>query len=168
VPQARAHLQRGNIAPVDLAQAAIGPGMAVRAMPKCSTPRAKHSRCVRPWRSSTRYSTRRWPSRRATSTPIVAGLETDVSWRGAAPFRPGRRPGRSAPNQFRRWQNALDARALSPVFRHLAADRDHSGGKSGRRVAPMLDRRRPSIAAGKSASRSSLASLCSAFAQVLG
>jgi putative DNA methylase len=29
VPQALAHLQRGNIAPVDLAQAAIGPGMAV-------------------------------------------------------------------------------------------------------------------------------------------
>ena len=29
IPQALAHLQRGNIAPVDLAQAAIGPGMAV-------------------------------------------------------------------------------------------------------------------------------------------
>ena len=29
MPQALAHLQRGNIAPVDLAQAAIGPGMAV-------------------------------------------------------------------------------------------------------------------------------------------
>jgi putative DNA methylase len=29
LPQALAHLQRGNIAPVDLAQAAIGPGMAV-------------------------------------------------------------------------------------------------------------------------------------------
>jgi len=29
VPKALAHLQRGNIAPVDLAQAAIGPGMAV-------------------------------------------------------------------------------------------------------------------------------------------
>src|SRR5207244_1826980 len=29
LPKALAHLQRGNIAPVDLAQAAIGPGMAV-------------------------------------------------------------------------------------------------------------------------------------------
>jgi len=29
LPQAMAHLQKGNIAPVDLAQAAIGPGMAV-------------------------------------------------------------------------------------------------------------------------------------------
>ena len=29
LPPALAHLQRGNIAPVDLAQAAIGPGMAV-------------------------------------------------------------------------------------------------------------------------------------------
>src|SRR5207249_4816910 len=29
LPQALTHLQRGNIAPVDLAQAAIGPGMAV-------------------------------------------------------------------------------------------------------------------------------------------
>jgi putative DNA methylase len=29
LPQALAHLQAGNIAPVDLAQAAIGPGMAV-------------------------------------------------------------------------------------------------------------------------------------------
>ena len=29
MPVALAHLQRGNIAPVDLAQAAIGPGMAV-------------------------------------------------------------------------------------------------------------------------------------------
>src|SRR5262249_48363083 len=29
LPAALAHLQRGNIAPVDLAQAAIGPGMAV-------------------------------------------------------------------------------------------------------------------------------------------
>ena len=29
LPQALANLQRGNIAPVDLAQAAIGPGMAV-------------------------------------------------------------------------------------------------------------------------------------------
>ena len=29
LPQALAHLQRGNIAPVDFAQAAIGPGMAV-------------------------------------------------------------------------------------------------------------------------------------------
>ncbi|MEO7706376.1 MAG: DUF1156 domain-containing protein, partial [Thermoflexales bacterium] len=29
LPLALAHLQRGNIAPVDLAQAAIGPGMAV-------------------------------------------------------------------------------------------------------------------------------------------
>ena len=28
-PRALAHLQRGNIAPVDLAQASIGPGMAV-------------------------------------------------------------------------------------------------------------------------------------------
>src|SRR4029079_19593914 len=29
LPVALAHLQRGNIAPVDLAQAAIGPGMAI-------------------------------------------------------------------------------------------------------------------------------------------
>ena len=29
LPKALIHLQRGNIAPVDLAQAAIGPGMAV-------------------------------------------------------------------------------------------------------------------------------------------
>ena len=29
LPVALVHLQRGNIAPVDLAQAAIGPGMAV-------------------------------------------------------------------------------------------------------------------------------------------
>ena len=29
LPAALAHLQRGNIAPVDLAQAAIGPGMAI-------------------------------------------------------------------------------------------------------------------------------------------
>ena len=29
LPVALTHLQRGNIAPVDLAQAAIGPGMAV-------------------------------------------------------------------------------------------------------------------------------------------
>src|SRR4029077_9381396 len=29
LPVALAHLQRGNIAPVDLAQAALGPGMAV-------------------------------------------------------------------------------------------------------------------------------------------
>ena len=31
LPDALTHLQRGNIAPVDLAQAAIGPGMAVYA-----------------------------------------------------------------------------------------------------------------------------------------
>jgi putative DNA methylase len=29
LPEALRHLQKGNIAPVDLAQAAIGPGMAV-------------------------------------------------------------------------------------------------------------------------------------------
>ena len=29
LPVALVHLQRGNIAPIDLAQAAIGPGMAV-------------------------------------------------------------------------------------------------------------------------------------------
>ena len=29
LPTALTHLQRGNIAPVDLAQAAIGPGMAI-------------------------------------------------------------------------------------------------------------------------------------------
>ena len=51
LPVALAHLQRGNIAPVDLAQAAIGPGMAVSpATPRCSTPQASRSRCARRWR----------------------------------------------------------------------------------------------------------------------
>ena len=44
-----------------------------RATPRCSTPRASRSRCARRWRSSTRPSTRRWPSRKATSTPTAAG-----------------------------------------------------------------------------------------------
>ena len=51
LPVALVHLQRGNIAPVDLAQAAIGPGMAVYTRyAKCSTPRARRSRCARRWR----------------------------------------------------------------------------------------------------------------------
>ncbi len=43
------------------------------ASPRCLTPRASHSKCARRSRSSTRPSTRRWPSRRATSTPTAAG-----------------------------------------------------------------------------------------------
>ena len=70
LPVALAHLQRGNIAPVDLAQAAIGPGMAVYTRyAKVLDAAGKPLSCARRWRSSTRPSTRRWPSRKATSTP---------------------------------------------------------------------------------------------------
>ena len=72
---ALAHLQRGNIAPVDLAQAAIGPrhGHLHPLRQACSTPRARRSRCARHWRSSTGHSMRRWPSRKGTSTLTAAG-----------------------------------------------------------------------------------------------
>ena len=75
LPVALAHLQHGNIAPVDLAQAAIGPGMAIytRYAKVLDADGSSRSPCARRWRSSTRRSTRCWPSRRATSTPTRAG-----------------------------------------------------------------------------------------------
>lgn len=80
LPLALAHLQRGNIVPVDLAQAAIGPGMAVYTRyDRCSKRRASRWRCAGRSPSSTRPSTRCWPSRRATSTPTAAGR-----WRGSS------------------------------------------------------------------------------------
>ena len=46
--------------------------------------------------------------------------QADAGRRGAAPRRPGRRPGRAAPDQLRRRQDALDAGALPPVLGHRA------------------------------------------------
>ena len=80
LPAALAHLQRSNIAPVDLAQAAIGPGMAVYTRyARYSTHQGNRSRSARRSHSSTRRSTRCSPSRKATSTLIVAGR-----WRGSS------------------------------------------------------------------------------------
>ncbi len=51
LPQALRLLQTGNIAPVDLAQAAIGPAWRYTpATPRCSTQRATRCRCARRWR----------------------------------------------------------------------------------------------------------------------
>ena len=51
LPAALAHLQSGNIAPVDLAQAAIGPGMAVYTRyAKVLDAREIPSPCATPWR----------------------------------------------------------------------------------------------------------------------
>jgi putative DNA methylase len=50
LPRALIHLQRGNIAPVDLAQAAIGRAWrSTRVMPKCSTLRVGRSACATRW-----------------------------------------------------------------------------------------------------------------------
>ena len=74
LPPALRLLQTGNVAPVDLAQAAIGPAMAVyTATRRCSTRPGSPCPCARRWRSSTRFSTRCSPSRKATSTPTAAG-----------------------------------------------------------------------------------------------
>ena len=53
-------------------------------------------------------------------TYLTESLKRHAGRRGAAPRRPGRRPGRAAPDQLRRRQDALDAGALSPVLRHRA------------------------------------------------
>ena len=49
-------------------------------------------------------------------TYLTESLKATAGRRGAAPDRPGRRPGRAAPDQFRRRQDALDAGALPPVL----------------------------------------------------
>ena len=68
--------------------------------------------------------------------------EADAGRRGAAPRRPGRRPGGAAPDQLRRRQDALDAGALSPVLRHRA----HGAGRHRRGACRRPGRRscRPS------------------------
>ena len=51
LPEALAHLQSGNIAPVDLAQAAIGPGMAVYTRyAKVLDAQGIPCPCATPWR----------------------------------------------------------------------------------------------------------------------
>ena len=53
-------------------------------------------------------------------TYLTESLKATAGRRRAAPRRPGRRPGRAAPDQLRRRQDALDAGALPPVLRHRA------------------------------------------------
>ncbi len=78
LPEALRHLQAGNIAPVDLAQAAIGPGMAVfTRYAQVLDAQGNASPCARRWRSSTRRSTPRWPSRRAIS---IADSRWALAW----------------------------------------------------------------------------------------
>ena len=74
LPAALRDLQRGNIAPVDLAQASIGPGMAIYSRYR-RVLEADGSACTsaRRWRSSTRRSTRTWPSRKGNTTLTPAG-----------------------------------------------------------------------------------------------
>jgi putative DNA methylase len=56
----------------------------IRATRRYSTPKASRCRCAPPWLSSTRLSTKRWPSRKATSTPTAAGHSPGLS-RPASP-----------------------------------------------------------------------------------
>ena len=80
LPDALRQMQQGNIAPVDLAQAAIGPGWrCTPATRKFWTRAAKPFQCAKPSPSSTRPLTRCSLSRRATSTPIPDG-----HWRGSS------------------------------------------------------------------------------------
>jgi putative DNA methylase len=74
LPAALAHLQRGNIAPVDLAQAAIGPGMAVYTRyAKVLDAEGKPLPVRAALALINQTSTKRWPSRKATSMPTAAG-----------------------------------------------------------------------------------------------
>ena len=90
IPPALAHLQRGNIAPVDLAQAAIGPGMAVftryaRVLDAIGNRVSEGKR----WLSSTRPWTRFSPSRRAIRCrqPLGAGVVRAARLRGRRLWR---------------------------------------------------------------------------------
>lgn len=80
LPAALRKLQQGQVAPVDLPQAAIGPGMAVFSryggvLEPDGKKMTVRSALAQSTRSSTRYST----SRRATSTPPRGSR-----WRGTA------------------------------------------------------------------------------------
>ena len=74
------HLQSGNIAPVDLPQAAIGPGMAVytRYAKVLDATGKPLSQCVRRRRSSTKPLMTFSLSRKATSTPTADGAASMV------------------------------------------------------------------------------------------
>ena len=78
LPNALAHLQSGHIAPVDLAQAAIGPGMAVYTRYAKVVDAIGNAVTVREhWRSSTRRWTKCSRREKAVSTQTRAGR-----WRG--------------------------------------------------------------------------------------
>ena len=81
LPEALRQMQQGNIAPVDLAQAAIGPGMAVFTRYARVLDASGEAVTVRagPSPSSTRPLTKCSLSRRATSTPTRGGR-----WRGSS------------------------------------------------------------------------------------
>ena len=75
LPQALAHLQRGNIAPGDLAQSAIGPGMAVFTFYSRVLDAQSKAMSVREALApSTGPSTRFSPNRRGTSAPTPGGV----------------------------------------------------------------------------------------------
>jgi len=68
------HLQHGNITPVDLHKPpSVQAWPSTHVMPRCSMPRANRSRCGKRWRSLIRPSMKRWPTKRATSTPTAVG-----------------------------------------------------------------------------------------------
>ena len=91
----------------------------------------------RPLAGASRRRHRRVPQAGRVLPPHLSHREPQApaGRRGAAPRRPGRRPGGAAPDQFRRRQDALDAGALSPVLRHRAhgAGRHRRGDGGGRR-----------------------------------
>ena len=76
LPAALAHLQSGNIAPVDLAQAAIGPGMAVytRYAKVLDAQGNPVFRARRPGADQPHPRRSAWRSRKGNSTPTPAGL----------------------------------------------------------------------------------------------
>ena len=95
LPEALRLLQHGNIAPVDLAQAALALAWpSSRATPRSWRLVVPPCGCAQPWPSSIRLWTRSWRSKRANSTPtpVGAGLVRAV------------RPGGST---VRRGRNAL-------------------------------------------------------------
>ena len=80
LPGALADLQHGNIAPVDLAQAAIGPGMAVYTRyAKVLDAEGKPLSVREALALINQTLDEGWPSRKAISTPIRAGR-----WRGSS------------------------------------------------------------------------------------
>ena len=137
LPAALRHLQQGNIAPVDFAQAAIGPGMAVYSRySRFSTASGKPMSVREALRSSIRPSTRSWPSKKTISMPIPAGRSLGSSSTASPKAILAMRRRLQGQDHLRRWASAG---GHSCIERRQSAAA--SPGRTAGRLGPATDHR---------------------------